>query len=248
MIQGLVVYDASARIVTFNRRYIEMFNLSPDIVKPGSHFHDVIQHRKDRGSFSGDVKEFCSAFLQNIAQGEVDRGIMQCADGRWIQAVCKSLAHGGWVATLEDITERRNLEQERDRSSTFLREIIDHIPSQITVKMRMVAAISRQQRTEAQFGISRDDIVGKTAFEIFPRHPPRSSPPMTTGRCSPQTGSSRTSTFGRARRRACASSPRDASASATRRASRATSSTSSKTLPSAAAPTRRSRTSRITTR
>ena len=72
MIQGLVVYDASARIVTFNRRYIEMFDLSPDIVKPGSHFPDVIQHRQDRGSFSGDVKEFCSAFLQNIAQGKVD--------------------------------------------------------------------------------------------------------------------------------------------------------------------------------
>jgi diguanylate cyclase (GGDEF)-like protein/PAS domain S-box-containing protein len=169
MIQGLVVYDASACIVTFNRRYIEMFNLSPDIVKPGNHFHDVIQHRKDRGSFSGDVKEFCSAFVQNIAQGKVDRGIMQCADGRWIQTACKPLAHGGWVATVEDITERRDLEQERDRNSTFLREIIDHIPSQITVKdahdrrYLLVNSVA-----EAQFGISRDDIVGKTAFEIFP--------------------------------------------------------------------------------
>ncbi len=47
MIQGLVMYDASARIVTVNQRYIDMFNLSPDIVKPGCHFRDLIQHRKD---------------------------------------------------------------------------------------------------------------------------------------------------------------------------------------------------------
>ena len=61
MIQGLVMYDASARIVPVNQRYIDMFDLSPDIVKPGCHFHDLIQHRKDRGAFSGDVKEFCPA-------------------------------------------------------------------------------------------------------------------------------------------------------------------------------------------
>ena len=35
MIQGLVMFDASARIVTFNRRYIDMYDLSTDIVKPG---------------------------------------------------------------------------------------------------------------------------------------------------------------------------------------------------------------------
>src|SRR5262249_7129567 len=35
MTQGLVMYDASARIVTFNQRYIDMYGLSTDVVKPG---------------------------------------------------------------------------------------------------------------------------------------------------------------------------------------------------------------------
>jgi PAS domain-containing protein len=170
MTHGLVLYDASARIVTFNRRYIDMFNLSTEIVKPGCHFHDVIEHRKERGSFNGDVKEFCSAVMRNIAEGKVDCSIIHCADGRAVQTVSKPLAHGGWVATLEDITERRKLEQERDRNYTFLREIIDHIPSQITVKdahdrrYLLVNSVA-----EAQFGVSRDVIVGKTAFDVFPK-------------------------------------------------------------------------------
>ena len=78
MIQGLVMYDASARIVTVNQRYIDMFNLSPEIVKPGCHFQDLIQHRKETGSFAGNVDEFCSAILRNIARGEVDHSAMQC--------------------------------------------------------------------------------------------------------------------------------------------------------------------------
>ncbi len=56
MTQGLVLYDASARIVTFNQRYIDMYNLSRDVVKPGLHYYDLIQHRKDTGSFDGDIR------------------------------------------------------------------------------------------------------------------------------------------------------------------------------------------------
>jgi PAS domain-containing protein len=60
MTQGLVLYDASSRVVVCNRRYIDMYGLSTDIAKPGCHFHDLIQHRKDTGSYDGDVHEFCS--------------------------------------------------------------------------------------------------------------------------------------------------------------------------------------------
>ena len=169
MIQGLVTFDAAARIVTFNRRYIEMHDLSTGIVKPGCHFRDLMQHRKDNGSFDGDVDAFCSLVLENVARGQVTHSVMQCRDGRAFLAVSRPLADGGWVATMEDITERRNLEQERDRNYAFLSQIIDHIPSQITVKDvhdRRYLLVNRV--AEAQFGISRDLIIGKTATEIFP--------------------------------------------------------------------------------
>jgi diguanylate cyclase (GGDEF)-like protein/PAS domain S-box-containing protein len=170
MIQGLVLYDASARVVTFNRRYIDMYKLSTEIVKPGCHFQELMQHRKDTGSFDGDVNEFCSAIMRNIAQGRIDRTAMQCADGRSYLAISKPLAHGGWVATMEDITERRNLEQERDRNYAFLHEIIDHIPSQITVKDMLDRRYVLVNRVaEAQFGVARDIIIGKTAFDLFPK-------------------------------------------------------------------------------
>ena len=168
MIQGLVTFDASARLVTFNRRYIDMYNLSTDVVKPGCHFRDLMQHRKDCGSFAGDVDEFCSTIMRNIARGRVDHSIMLCPDGRSFMGVSKPLADGGWVATMEDITERRNLEQERDRNYAFLSQIIDHIPSQITVKdVHDKRYLLVNRVAEAQFGISRDLIIGKTASDIF---------------------------------------------------------------------------------
>ena len=170
MIQGLITFDASARVVTFNRRYIDMYGLSTDIVKPGCHFRELMQHRKDRGSFDGDVDEFCANVMRNIAQGRVHHSILKCPDGRAIMAIGKPLADGGWVATMEDITERRNLEQERDRNYAFLSQIIDHIPSQITVKdVRDRRYVLVNRVAETQFGIARDQIIGKTAFDVFPK-------------------------------------------------------------------------------
>jgi diguanylate cyclase (GGDEF)-like protein/PAS domain S-box-containing protein len=168
MIQGLVTFDAAARVVTFNRRYIDMYGLSTDIVKPGCHFRDLMQHRKDTGSFDGDVDRFCASIMRNIARDRIDHSIMQCSDGRSFMAVSKPLADGGWVATMEDITDRRRLEQERDRNYAFLSQIIDHIPSQITVKdVRDRRYLLVNRVAEAQFGNSRDLIIGKTAFDIF---------------------------------------------------------------------------------
>jgi diguanylate cyclase (GGDEF)-like protein/PAS domain S-box-containing protein len=170
MTQGLVLFDASARIVVCNQRYIDMYGLSPDIVKPGCHFYDLMRHREETASFGEDVDEFCSNVLRNVEQGKVTHSVLKDADGRSVQIVNQPLAQGGWVATIEDITERRNLEQERDRNYAFLRQIIDHIPTQITVKdVRDRRYVLANRVAEVQFGLSCDAIVGKTAPDLFPK-------------------------------------------------------------------------------
>jgi diguanylate cyclase (GGDEF)-like protein/PAS domain S-box-containing protein len=170
MTQGLVLFDASARIVICNQRYIDMYGLSRAVVKPGIHFYEAVRHRKETGSFKGDVDEYCSTILRNVAQGKVTRTIRESGDGSTVQTVVRPLAQGGWVATMEDISERRSLERERDRNYAFLLQIIDHIPTQITVKDacdRRYLLVNRV--AEKSFGMSRADIVGKTAADIFPK-------------------------------------------------------------------------------
>jgi diguanylate cyclase (GGDEF)-like protein/PAS domain S-box-containing protein len=169
MTQGLVLYDASARVVLLNRRYIDMYGLSTEVAKPGCHFRDLVGHRKERGSFDGDVDQFCSAILHNVAQGKVTHTVME-SNGRSALIVNQPLPQGGWVATIEDITERRNLEHERDRNYAFLRQIIDHIPSHITVKdARERRYVLANRVAEMQFGLPQEAILGKTAFDLLPK-------------------------------------------------------------------------------
>ena len=109
--QGLVVYDALARVTVCNRRYLEMFGLSPDVAKPGCSMQDLISHRKETGSFDGDVEEFCAAIIRNVRLGKVTHQITEAPGGRSILIINQPLEAGGWVATIEDITERRRSEE-----------------------------------------------------------------------------------------------------------------------------------------
>jgi diguanylate cyclase (GGDEF)-like protein/PAS domain S-box-containing protein len=109
MTQGLLLFDSSQRLVVCNQRFIEMYGLSKDVVVPGSSFRSIIAHRKATGSFAGDDAEYCARVLRNV--GRKNTMIIDTPDGRSIQVVTEPLADGGWVATHEDITERRRSEE-----------------------------------------------------------------------------------------------------------------------------------------
>ncbi len=113
MSQGLNMFDAEGRITLVNRRYLEMYKLSPDIVKPGCTLRQLIQHRKDTGIFAGDVATYCQQILDGIRDGQSANFYVQANDGRIVLAKNEPLADGGWVSTHEDITEQRRAEEER---------------------------------------------------------------------------------------------------------------------------------------
>ena len=110
MTQGLLLFDSSQRLVICNQRYIDMYGLSAEVLKPGCSFRDIIVHRKETGSFVDDVDAYCSGVMQEIRQRRQAMTI-QAPDGRSIQIVNEPLADGGWVATHEDITERTRAEE-----------------------------------------------------------------------------------------------------------------------------------------
>jgi diguanylate cyclase (GGDEF)-like protein/PAS domain S-box-containing protein len=109
MRQGLLLFDASQRLVVCNQRYIEMYGLSAEVLKPGCTFREVIAHRKVTGSFLGDIDEYCAHVLREIPHR--NSMTIETTDGRCVHIINEPLADGGWVATHEDITERKHAEE-----------------------------------------------------------------------------------------------------------------------------------------
>jgi diguanylate cyclase (GGDEF)-like protein/PAS domain S-box-containing protein len=170
MSQGLLMFDAAERIVVCNRRYIEMYGLSPDVVKPGLGIRDLLVHRKERGSFTGDVDQYHRELVAGLADTRTFSRTVQLADGRSIRIVNQAMANGGWVATHEDITERRKAELELERTKAFLDTVIENVPVTVFVKdVREQRYVLVNRAAEQLWGIPRDEVIGKHALDLFPK-------------------------------------------------------------------------------
>ncbi|HWK95353.1 MAG TPA: PAS-domain containing protein [Pseudolabrys sp.] len=127
MSQGLCMFDSRGRVVLSNRRYLEMYRLSPDVVKPGLPLRELIMHRKQTGLFEGDVDEYCASIFERVRTRSELGAYVAANDGRIVLAKNEPLSAGGWVSTHEDVTEQRSAELERaaNRDTEQRRAIID---------------------------------------------------------------------------------------------------------------------------
>jgi methyl-accepting chemotaxis protein len=114
MSQGLCMFGGDEKLIIFNQRYIEMYGLSADVVKAGSTFLDILNHRIALGNLAGEAEQYRANLLSLIARGETMNRVVDSGRGRMIRVINKPLSGGGWVGTHEDITERWQLEKQRD--------------------------------------------------------------------------------------------------------------------------------------
>ncbi|MBR1147569.1 EAL domain-containing protein [Bradyrhizobium sp. AUGA SZCCT0431] len=105
---GIVVFDEKREVVFCNRRYAEMYGLSPEQVKPGTPTSELIRHRLKLGlKVAVAPDDYVRARVgQNIA---LDTTFQEFTDGRIIAYTVYPMPGGGGMATHEDITEREEL-------------------------------------------------------------------------------------------------------------------------------------------
>ena len=75
-------------------------------MRPGLALREILQTRRARGDFSGDIEEYRRELLQHVKNGDAKSLIFETDDGRSCQVVNVPMPGGGWVATHEDITEQ----------------------------------------------------------------------------------------------------------------------------------------------
>ena len=213
------MFDGGTRLVLCNDRYIEMYGLDPDAGearRPAARPAGAAQAH-------GHVRRRCrSATSPTRCGGCADKKAWSgrpgdCPTGRVISVSSRPMADGGWVATHQDITERRRQDQERDRlvAHEQRRVMIDAAIAAFRQRVEAMLEHGRRQR--------RHDARRPPPRCSRPRARPRSAPrapstprtkprPMSRSRRPPPTSCRRRST------RSAASSARPATSSASRRA------------------------------
>jgi diguanylate cyclase (GGDEF)-like protein len=151
MSHGLLLFDSSERIVICNRRYIEMYGLSPDVVKTGCRLHDLLQHRQQTGTFAGNIDSYRSTLMADLAQQKITHTHVHLPDGRSIEITNKPLPNGGWLATHRDTTEQRRSEAKIAYMAHH--DVLTGLANRAAVTQRIDEAATRHRRWGEPFSI-----------------------------------------------------------------------------------------------
>ena len=101
------MFDADKRLVVTNKRYADLYGLPPALVKIGTPYNAIVAHRKANRIFA-DEKD------ASPSSDDVTTRVKQFTDGRLIRIIRKPMESTGWVTIHEDVTERHQIEKQRD--------------------------------------------------------------------------------------------------------------------------------------
>ncbi len=106
---GFWLFDRDDRLVLFNERYKELFNLSTDALAPGNSYEDVLRCGLENGQYpdaAGREDEWLASVLETHREGAYELEY-KLADGTWIRSYNQPTSDGGQVGFRVDITQQK---------------------------------------------------------------------------------------------------------------------------------------------
>jgi diguanylate cyclase (GGDEF)-like protein len=109
--QGVCFFNGAQRLLVCNRRYIEMYDLDPESVRPGMTLREIIELRYRAGSCPAMSPDQYHAWRDQIAVADTPTDtVVELLNGRIFEIHHRPMPDGGWVATHADITAQRQAE------------------------------------------------------------------------------------------------------------------------------------------
>lgn len=151
MCQGLCMFDDEKRLVVCNKRYLEMYDLPPDLSEPGTLFREIIEHRIRSGVYAGsDPDVYVQERLAAVEERESSTKIQKLTNDRVISIVHQPMANGGWLATHEDITELQRVHEQIAHMAHH--DALTDLPNRTLLRER-IAQVLPQAKRDKNFAI-----------------------------------------------------------------------------------------------
>ena len=141
MSQGLCMFEPDGRIILFNERYEQLTGLSAASL----HGHSLLDVIKSQ-VLPGSPEEFVAQVVTAMREGKINTRIIDTTDGRTLRVIEQPRQEGGWVSTLEDITEWQKAQAKISHMARH--DALTNLPNRRLFRERLEDALRRVARDE----------------------------------------------------------------------------------------------------
>lgn len=158
--QGVALVDGDMRLVAWNSRYQQLFDLPDTLVSVGTPIADLIRFNLERGHLpEAEIAEQVARRLDHMRAGREHRMEREQHDGRVLRIVGAPTPGGGYTTSYTDITADRRAEQ-------ALEEKVAERTRQLSVANEALAQATRS-KTRFLAAASHDLIQPLNAARLF---------------------------------------------------------------------------------
>jgi diguanylate cyclase (GGDEF)-like protein len=142
MSQGLCFFDGTQRLIVCNNRYVDMYRLPRHLARPGTLLREIVDSRYAAGTFPDMTPAEYLKWRASIAvASKPSDTVTTLKDGRTFAIHHEPMPDGGWVATHEDITDRRRAQAQIERMARH--DALTGLPNRVLFRERLNEAIGR---------------------------------------------------------------------------------------------------------
>ncbi|WP_298881924.1 EAL domain-containing protein [uncultured Bradyrhizobium sp.] len=184
MSQGLCFFDEHQCLIVCNRQYLQIYDLDPEVVRPGMKLNDIVDLRYAIGSAPKMSKQDYLVWRNSspVITEDSDTTV-ELTNGRIVRIRHRPMPGKGWVATHEDITERHRTETALAKAKTVaeqaeasaraahahLTEALDVVPEALAIFDMDDRLVLWNRQYAELYDVSRNALTAGTPFETLIR-------------------------------------------------------------------------------
>ena len=137
--QGVVMFDADGYLLFRNARYLETYGFLPNDVRPGLSLRDLFTLRSGTATLNEKEERIYDRLIEAARKGQVIPKHHNTHDGRTIYCINTPLPSGGWIVTLEDVTQQRQAEAQIEHMASH--DMLTGLPNRVTFQSHLEQAL-----------------------------------------------------------------------------------------------------------
>lgn len=130
---GLGLFDAGHRLVLFNEAYERILELPPGTLRLGMPFETVFDQMVLHQAMVPQLAEELRQHRLSLDRSRMHEEVRQRPDGRAVRSISQPMPDGGFLVSLQDVTELQQARDDASRRASLLNGVLAALPHGVCV-------------------------------------------------------------------------------------------------------------------